>query len=585
MVGITRTHTCGDLRPTDGGKEVVLCGWVATVRDHGGVLFADVRDRYGRTQVVFNPENRELHERAQTLRSEFVISVRGVVAVRPDGMQNAKLPTGGIEVIAREMDILNAAATPPFEVEGTAPVAQETRLKYRFIDLRRPKMQRNLFLRHKMIQCMRTYFDEQGFIDVETPLMIRSTPGGARNFLVPSRLTPGAFYGLAESPQLFKQILMVSGLDRYVQIVKCFRDEDLRADRQPEFTQLDVEMSFVEQGQIITLIEGMLARVFKQLLGKDIPTPFLRLSYDDAMLRYGCDKPDLRYGMEFREITDLGKESEFKVFRAVAEGGGEVRGFCAPGGGQIPRRGLDDLTAYVGPFGAKGLVWMRVEEGTLNSPVAKFFPPALQARLIERMGARAGDMLFFVADKPSVVLSALNELRQEVARRLKLIPPDAFALCWVLDFPLLEWNETEKRWDARHHPFTSPRAEDLDILETKPGEVKARAHDVVLNGVEIGGGSIRIHNPEVQKRVFRLLNISDEEAQSKFSFLLDALKYGAPPHGGIALGIDRLTMLLLGAESIREVIAFPKTQKGACLMTGAPAEVDPRQLKELGVRM
>jgi aspartyl-tRNA synthetase len=585
MVGITRTHTCGDLRPTDNGKEVVLCGWVATVRDHGGLLFVDLRDRYGRTQVVFNPENKELHERAQTLRSEFVISVRGVVATRPQGMENTKLPTGGIEVGARDLEVLNAAATPPFEVEGTALVAQETRLKHRYIDLRRPEMARNLVLRHKMIQCMRTYFDEQGFIDVETPLMIRSTPGGARNFLVPSRLNPGAFYGLAESPQLFKQILMVSGLDRYVQIVKCFRDEDLRADRQPEFTQLDVEMSFVEQGQIIDLIEGMLVRVFKQLLGKDVKAPFLRMSYDEAMTKYGCDKPDLRYGMEFREITDLGKESDFKVFRSVAETGGEVRGFCVPGGAQIPRRGLDDLTAYVGQFGAKGLVWMRVEEAGLNSPVAKFFPATLQARLVERMGAKAGDMLFFIADKQAVVLSALNELRQEVARRQNMIPKDAFALCWVLDFPLLEWNETDKRWDARHHPFTSPRAEDLAILESNPGAVKARAHDIVLNGVEIGGGSIRIHNPEVQKRVFRLLNITDEEAQSKFSFLLDALKYGAPPHGGIALGIDRLTMLLLGAESIREVIAFPKTQKGTCLMTGAPAEVDPKQLRDVGVKI
>ena len=585
MVGISRTHTCGELTKQDVGKEVVLAGWAATVRDHGGLLFVDLRDRYGVTQVVFNPQrNAELHERAHQLRSEFVISVRGKVQMRPPDMANPKIATGEIEVLATDMDLLNRSDTPPFEIDATDPISMDVRLKYRFLDLRRPEMQRSMVLRHKLCRSIRRYLDERGFLDIETPMLTKSTPEGARDYLVPSRVNPGRFYALPQSPQLFKQILMVSGFDKYYQIVRCFRDEDLRADRQPEFTQLDMEMSFIEQDHIIAVIEGMMTQIFRDLLNVEVETPFPRLSYADAMARYGTDRPDLRYGLELADITDIAGQTEFRVFKAVAESEGEIRGFCVPGGSAFPRRGLDDLTEYVKQFGAKGLVWMRVEDQVLNSPVAKFIGAEQQTAIRERMATKPGDLLFFVADKPAVVAAALSELRQEIARRLDMIPWDVFKFCWVLDFPLLEYNKEEKRYEAGHHPFTSPRDEDLDFLESNPDQVKAKAHDIVLNGIEIGGGSIRIHNPEIQQRVFRLLNISEAEVNTKFGFLLEALKYGAPPHGGIALGLDRLAMLLLGLDTIRDVIAFPKTQKAACLMTGAPTEVDARQLRELGIK-
>ncbi len=586
MAGSGRTHTCGELAAADVGKEVVLCGWAATIRDHGGLLFVDLRDRYGVTQVVFNPaENGPLHERAQQLRSEYVIAVRGSVQPRPKGMENPKLATGEIEVMASDMELLNTSDTPPFELDSADPVSAEVRLKYRYLDLRRSDMQQNLIFRHRVMQSIRRYFDEHKFVEVETPMLTKSTPEGARDYLVPSRVNPGRFYALPQSPQLFKQMLMVSGLDKYFQIVRCFRDEDLRADRQPEFTQLDVEMSFVDQEQIIEIIEEMMSRLFAELMDRRIETPFPRLSFAEAMAKYGTDKPDLRYGMEFCDISDIARDSEFRVFRMAAESGGEVRGFCVPGGARMPRRGLDNLTEFVGEYGAKGLVWFRVEAEGFNSPVAKFFSAEQQRAIREKLGAREGDLLFFIADKTEVVSRALSALRQKVARRLDMIPGDVFKFCWILDFPLLEYNEEEKRYEARHHPFTSPREEDLAILEDRPADVRAKAHDIVLNGIEIGGGSIRIHKPDVQQRVFRLLNIGEEEAKQKFGFLLDALRYGAPPHGGIALGLDRLIMLLLELDTIRDVIAFPKTQRAMCLMTQAPSEVDPRQLRELGITL
>ena len=588
---LQRTHTCGAVRAEQEGQTVILNGWVDTRRDHGNLIFIDLRDRYGKTQVVFNPaDNPDLHKQAKELRSEFVVAVRGRVRRRPEGTVNKDLPTGEIEIAAHELQILNGSATPPIEISSKAAekaddLSTEIRLKHRFLDLRREAMQQALIFRHKMFQVIRRYYDELGFIDVETPMLTKSTPEGARDFLVPSRLNLGTFFALPQSPQLFKQILMVAGFDKYFQIVRCFRDEDLRADRQPEFTQLDVEMSFVWEEDVMSVTEGALARVFREMLGREIALPIPRMTYDEAMLKYGSDKPDLRFGLEIHDVTALARAVEFKVFKSVAESGGCVRGLCAPVCASLSRKELDELTVFVGQFGAKGLAWFKVEEGKLSSPIAKFFNDGQQKQLIQEFGANSGDLLLFVADKPEVVASSLGALRLSFAQRLKLQKPGDFKPCWIVGFPMFEFDKDLKRWQASHHPFTSPRPENLDRLESDPGSVKARAYDIVLNGTEIGGGSIRIHDPETQQRVFKALGINEESARAKFGFLLDALRFGAPPHGGIALGLDRLVMLLLGLDSIRDVIAFPKTAKGVCLMTDAPSPVDPAQLKELGIRL
>ena len=584
MSDLQRTHTCGQLRKADAGSDVTLSGWVDTRRDHGGVIFIDLRDRYGKTQIVFNPEhNAETHEAASVLRSEYVISVRGKVEERPDGMANPDLDTGDIDVMVDILEILNTSETTPFEITGDTEVSTELRLKYRYLDLRRPLMQKYLRSRHKVYQVARQYFDSNHFIEIETPFLTKSTPEGARDYLVPSRINRGQFYALPQSPQLFKQILMVSGFDRYFQIVKCFRDEDLRAQRQPEFTQVDLEMSFVREDDVINMIEGLMVEIFKEVLGKEISAPFPRLSYKDAMDRYGCDAPDLRFEMTIKEITDIAKKSDFKVFKSVAESGGQIRGINATGCATLSRKDIDGLTTFVNQFGAKGLAWFKVDENGLTSQIAKFFNAELQKEIIERFNAAPGDLLLFVADKKSVVSQALSQLRINIAKSNGLINKEEFNLSWVVDFPLFEYNEDAGRYDSLHHPFTSPHPDDLGHLEERPLDVRARAYDLVLNGVELGGGSIRIHRQDIQKKIFSLLNIDETTAQERFGFLLEALKYGAPPHGGIALGLDRMVTLLLGLDDIREVIAFPKTQKATCLMVDAPSDVDEKQLKDLGL--
>jgi len=586
MSDLQRTHTCGQLRKEDAGSEVTLSGWVDTRRDHGGVIFIDLRDRYGKTQVVFNPEhNSETHQQASTLRSEYVIAVKGKVAERPEDMVNPNLDTGGIELFVDKLEILNTSETTPFEITADTEVSTELRLKYRYLDLRRPVMQKYLTFRHKVCQVARQYFDKNNFIEIETPFLTKSTPEGARDYLVPSRINRGQFYALPQSPQLFKQILMVSGFDRYFQIVKCFRDEDLRAQRQPEFTQLDLEMSFVREDDVITIIEGLMVEIFDKVLDKKISAPFPRLSYHDAMKLYGCDAPDLRFEMTIKEITDIAKKSDFKVFKSVAESGGQVRGINATGCAKLSRKEIDGLTTFVNQFGAKGLAWFKVDEKGLTSQIAKFFAAELQSEIIERFKAVPGDLLLFVADKESVVSQSLSQLRLNIGKSNGLIDENEFNFSWIVDFPLFEFNEESDRYDSLHHPFTSPHQDDLQILEDKPLDVRARAYDIVLNGVELGGGSIRIHKPDIQKRIFSLLNIDDDTAQKRFGFLLEALKYGAPPHGGIALGLDRMVTILLGLDDIREVIAFPKTQKATCLMVDAPSEVDDNQLKDLGISL
>jgi aspartyl-tRNA synthetase len=580
-----RTHTCGELRLTDAGKTVTLCGWVHSYRDHGGLVFVDLRDRYGITQVVFDPAaGAEMHAQARELRAEWVIAVTGTVTARPEGTRNAKLATGDIEVRAQALEVLNRADTPPFEISGNEPVNEEIRLRYRYLDLRRPAMQQVLLLRHRLNKLVHRYFDERGFVEVETPMLGRSTPEGARDYLVPSRLHRGCWYALPQSPQLYKQILMVAGLDRYYQIARCLRDEDLRADRQPEFTQLDVEMSFVEMDDVMEVIEGFLVRVFGELLGYSVARPLPRLKYAEVMRRFGTDKPDLRFGMEIVDVTDLAPASEFRVFRAAVEQGGVVRGLCAAQAAEkFSRKRLEELEEFARRYGAKGLAWLKVEAEKFTSPIEKFFPSAVQQSLRERFQARPGDLLLFVADTEKVVCDTLAAVRNHLAAELGLVKPGQFALAWVVDFPLLVWDDEENRWVANHHPFTSPMDEDLHRLESEPGSVRAKAYDLVVNGYELGGGSIRIHRPDVQQRVFRCIGMDEEQARKRFGFLLDALRFGAPPHGGIALGLDRLVMLLAGLNSIRDCIAFPKTQRAQDLMTGAPAPVDIKQLKELGL--
>jgi len=588
---LKRTHNCGQLRLKDAGQKVVLSGWVQSYRDHGNLVFIDVRDREGLTQIVFDPETQpDAHKIARTLRCEWVIAAEGFVQPRSEGMKNPKLATGEIEVAVQKIEILNTSKTPPFEMENAEKTGEELRLTHRYIDLRRPVMQHKLRTRHKVTMVTRDYFDKLGFWEIETPMLAKSTPEGARDFLVPSRLVPNSFYALPQSPQLFKQILMVSGVDKYFQIVRCFRDEDPRADRQAEFTQIDVEMSFVNTDDVINVHQNLVAKIWKQILDIDVVLPMKRMSYNQAMADYGTDRPDLRFDMKLKDISDLAKQTTFKVFTSTIEKGGVVKGLCTPGGEKYSRSDIEKtLTNFVGDYGAKGLAWCRIkpEKGqlTLFGGSAKFFDPQLQQQLIERFEAKADDLLLFVADTQDAANKALAPLRCKLARELKLYEPGRFEFVWVVDFPLFEWNDDEKRYDSLHHPFTSPVEEDLGKLETDPANIRSQAYDIVVNGSEIGGGSIRIYNPKVQQKVFDLLNISRKQAQQRFGFFLKALEYGAPPHGGIAFGLDRLVMLLTGTENIRDVIAFPKTQRGQCLLTEAPSEVDAKQLNELNLRV
>lgn len=582
---ISRTDTCGALNESDIGREVVVKGWVQTRRDHGGLIFIDLRDRWGLIQVVFSPDySQEALEQADRMRSEYVIAVRGLVERRPEGTENTHLATGAVEVRASAAEILNAAKTPPFYIEDGIDVDENLRLRYRYLDLRRPEMQKALELRHKASKATRDFLDRRGFIEVETPMLSKSTPEGARDYLVPSRVNPGSFYALPQSPQLFKQILMVSGIDRYFQIVRCFRDEDLRADRQPEFTQIDMEMSFVNAEDVMGITEAMIAEICRETVGIDVSTPFPRLTYQDAMDRFGSDKPDLRFGLELVDITDIAGGCGFKVFSSAANGGGLVKGLRAPGCGNYSRKEIDELTKFVQTYKAKGLACFIVTEEGFRSPIAKFFTEDELTTIRQRFEAQSGDLILFVADQPSVVYAALGALRRMLGERLNLIDDNVFRFTWVVDFPLLEFDEDEGRFVAMHHPFTAPREEDVPMLDTEPGKVRAQAYDLVLNGLELGGGSIRIHRRELQEKLFQTIGLGHAEAAEKFGYLLEAFEYGTPPHGGIAFGFDRLVMLLAGRRTIRDVMAFPKTQSASDLMTGAPDWVSPKQLAELHIK-
>ncbi len=579
MATSMRTHACGELRAADAGAQVVLCGWVARRRDHGGVTFVDLRDREGVVQLVFHPEEApEAHAAAQALKAESVVRARGTLRLRPEGAVNPALPTGEVEVAVAALEVLSVAETPPFPVEDRAEADEGLRLRYRYLDLRRPEMTRVLRLRHRMNRIARDYLEARGFLEVETPMLTRSTPEGARDFLVPSRLQRGTFYALPQSPQQLKQLLMVGGQDRYYQIVRCFRDEDLRADRQPEFTQLDIELSFVEEADVMGLVEGLMAELLRKTLGVEVPTPFPRLTHAEAMARYGTDTPDLRFGLELSDLSAAFTGTGFRAFARALEDGGVVRGLAAPGGASLTRRELDELVLEAKGRGAAGLVWIALEGGEVRSPVAQHLSPGELAAVREGTGAGEGDLVLLVADRPERAAVALDGLRRHLATRLDLVPQGVWAFAWVTEPPLFEWGEEEGKWVSVHHPFTAPATDDLD-----PHTARARAYDLVLNGVELGGGSIRIHRPDLQRRVFEVLGLSPEAAEAQFGHLLRAFRYGAPPHGGIALGWDRVVALLAGKEAIREVIAFPKTQSGADLLTGAPARVRPEQLRELGL--
>ena len=581
-----RSHYCGGISAADIGQEVCLMGWVQRRRDHGGLIFIDLRDRDGIAQLALDPDRDPVaHGKAEQVRNEFVIAARGVVSPRPEGTVNPKMKTGEVEVEVRELRILNSAQTPPFMIDEFADVAENIRLKHRYLDLRRPTLQRNLLLRHQVSKTVRSYLDDQGFVEIETPVLTKSTPEGARDYLVPSRVNAGTFFALPQSPQLFKQLLMVSGFDRYYQIVKCFRDEDLRADRQPEFTQIDCELSFVDREQVIGIMEGMIAEVFKAALGVELQLPMTRMSYTEAMARFGVDNPDLRFDLELVELSNLVKDSGFKVFAEVVKKGGIVKALNAKGCASFSRKEIDDLTEFAKIYGAKGLAYVKIQEdGSWQSPIAKFFTDKEIALIDEALQAEAGDLLLFVADSFRITNEALGRLRGHLGHKLGLARSDDYRFAWITDFPLLEWDGEARRHVAVHHPFTAPVEEDIPLLDGDPGSVRAQAYDLVLNGSEIGGGSIRIHDQAVQKKMFTLLGIDAEEAEEKFGFLLNALEYGAPPHGGIAFGLDRLAMILTGSDSIRDVIAFPKTQKATCLLSGAPGQVDSKQLRELSIR-